>query len=303
MRFEMNFVFLILHYCVPDMTIECIETIRERIAYKSYQIVVVDNASPDGSGRTLREKYADDSDIHILLNQENEGFARGNNTGYRYAVQNLHPDFLVVMNNDVLMIQPDFLSRIEAIYRQEKFHVLGPDILTPKGEHRNPHRTVNLARSDLRRIIRNRTIILLYLRIKRLFHLEDRMHFIEDWDKRRGESERSGVSRDILQENVVLQGSCMIFSPDFLREEAEAFCPDTFLWLEEEILSFQCRQKGYRVLYHPSIRVVHEEEVSTKQTRDEFDRYLFFSLQLRHSASVMLELMKKGGQTAGRHLP
>ena len=104
----MNFVFLILHYCVPDMTIECIETIRERIAYKSYQIVVVDNASPDGSGRTLREKYADDSDIHILLNQENEGFARGNNTGYRYAVQNLHPDFLVVMNNDVLMIQPDF---------------------------------------------------------------------------------------------------------------------------------------------------------------------------------------------------
>ena len=289
----MNFVFLILHYCVPEMTIECIETIRKRILGKTYQIVVVDNASPDGSGQTLRKKYSGCSDIHVLLNQENLGFARGNNVGYRYAMQNLHPDFLIIMNNDVLMIQPDFLQRTESLYQRKKFHVLGPDILTPGGERRNPHREKNLTLKDLRRIIRNRTIILMYLRFKRLFHLDGRLHFIEDWDKRRGNAERSRVSRDIPQENIVLQGSCLIFSPDFLRKERIAFCPDTFLWLEEEILSFQCSQKGYRLVYDPAIRVLHKEEVSTKKTQGDADRYLFFSRQLRHSALVMLRLMRK----------
>ena len=176
----MNFVFVVLHYCAPEMTAECIDSIRKRIIYGSYRIVIVDNASPDDSGIALQERYSGCADVHVLLNETNEGFARGNNAGYRYAVENLHPDFLIAINNDVLMLQPDFLARIESIYYERNFHVLGPDILNPDGERRNPHRIRNFTKKDLHRIVRNRTMILLYLRMKRLLHLENRIHFVED---------------------------------------------------------------------------------------------------------------------------
>ncbi len=148
----MNFVFVVLHYCAPEMTAECIDSIRKRIIYGSYRIVIVDNASPDDSGIALQERYSGCADVHVLLNETNEGFARGNNAGYRYAVENLHPDFLIAINNDVLMLQPDFLARIESIYYERNFHVLGPDILNPDGERRNPHRIRNFTKKDLHRM-------------------------------------------------------------------------------------------------------------------------------------------------------
>ena len=76
------------------------------------------------------------------------------------------------------------------------------------------------------------------------------------------------------------------------------------MWLEEEILSYQCRQKGYRVLYHPSIRVLHQEEVSTKSSSDSaLKKYEFFSVQLRHSAKVMLRVMGEKGRANGGAAP
>ncbi len=54
-----------------------------------YKIVIVDNASPDKSGALLKEHYKNDDHVEVLLNQENLGFARGNNVGFRYAEKNM----------------------------------------------------------------------------------------------------------------------------------------------------------------------------------------------------------------------
>lgn len=286
-------VFTILHYCVPEITVQCIESICSTLSYNNYEIVVVDNASPDGSGPLLQKKYSGYGNIHFILNKQNEGFARGNNAGYQYANETLHSDFIVMLNNDCQMIQQDFAEKILEIYHQTPFHVLGPDILTPAGERRNPHRMKTFSRKDVERIIRNRTVILSYLKAKRLFHIEKRITFIEDWDKKRSASERAEVVHDCPQKDVVLQGSCLIFSKDYLRKEEEAFCPETFMWLEEEILSYMCIQKGYSILYNPQIKILHLEEASTKSDRDPYGKYLFFTEQLRHSAVVFRRIMMR----------
>ena len=286
-------VFTILHYCVPEITVQCIESICSTLSYNNYEIVVVDNASPDSSGPLLQKKYSEYGNIHFILNKQNEGFARGNNAGYQYAREMLKPDFVVILNNDCQMIQQDFAERILEIYRQTPFHILGPDILTPSGEHRNPHRTKTFSREDVERIIRNRTVILAYLKAKHLLHIEKDITFIEKWDQKRAASERAEVIRDCPQKNVVLQGSCLIFSKDYLRQEKEAFCPETFMWLEEEILSYMCLQKGYSILYNPQIKILHLEEASTKSNRDAYEKYLFFTEQLRHSAIVFRRIMTR----------
>jgi len=285
-------VFVILHYNTIDVTIECVKSIREHIKYDNYDIVIVDNASPNASGQVLYQKYLGIENIHVLINRENKGFARGNNDGYIYAKDKLNAEFIIIINNDVIIEQRDFIEVTLKIYKNYRFHILGPDILNLKNEHQNPHRMDTFQKRDLNRIIINRTIILTYLKIKSLLKLQEKIQIIEKWDAKRTINEKKNISWDVIHEDVVLQGSCFIFSPDYIINEDEAFCPQTFLWMEEEILTYVCRKKRYKILYHPDLRILHMEAVSTSNNKTQTEKYYFYSQQLRKSAIVMKRIMK-----------
>ena len=287
-------VFVILHYCAVDITIRAVTVLQENLQYPDYEIVLVDNASPDGSGGILEKRYGSAERMHLLRCSENEGFACGNNKGYAYARDRLHADFIVCMNNDVCIFQKDFAIKLVKIYCGKGFHILGPDIVTPGGSHQNPHRNRTFTQKELTRIIRNRTVILWYLRLKEVFRLEKRIQIIERWDSRRGRTERKNICYESPQSDVVLHGSVLIFSPDFIKKEKEAFWPGTFMWMEEEILTYLCEKKGYRILYDPSLTALHEEGCSTGAAQKGGEKYCFYSFQLKQSAMEMRRLMDKG---------
>ena len=95
------FVFIILHYLAEDMTKECVKYIQNHLDMNRIRIVIVDNASSNGSGARLKQFYKDNEYCDVILNDENMGFARGNNVGYTYAKEKYDPDFMIIMNNDV----------------------------------------------------------------------------------------------------------------------------------------------------------------------------------------------------------
>ena len=123
-----KFGFVVLHYCTLDMTKKCIAAIQEKMAQADYEIVVVDNASGNGTGKDLAECYKDTEHVSVLLSKENLGFAKGNNLGYVYAREELHCDFICVMNNDVILLQDNFAQLVEAAYEAHQFAVMGPHI-------------------------------------------------------------------------------------------------------------------------------------------------------------------------------
>ena len=67
--------FVILHYRAIDTTRSCVKSIRALAGDK--HIVIVDNASPDGTGKQLAEEFAASPDVTVLLHGKNDGFARG----------------------------------------------------------------------------------------------------------------------------------------------------------------------------------------------------------------------------------
>lgn len=69
---------------------------------------------PNGTGQELLDEYAEDSEIKVILNPENSGFAKGNNMGVRWVQENVPADFVVVLNNDVEILQKDFCPKVEA---------------------------------------------------------------------------------------------------------------------------------------------------------------------------------------------
>ena len=141
--------FVILHYMALEETIQCVESIRNNVEGDK-KIFVVDNCSPNGTFADLEKKYADAPDVRVLETGENLGFAKGNNFGYRAALQEEDPDFIVVMNNDMEILQKDFIRQMEKSYDEYGFAVMGPDIYsTKKKYHQNPQTRKMPTRKDL----------------------------------------------------------------------------------------------------------------------------------------------------------
>ena len=279
--------FVILHYLACATTQACIRTLLSTFG-GDVHIVVVDNASPDGSGAKLREMFSSIPRVHFVLLESNLGFASGNNAGYRYAVENLSADFVVVMNNDVLIEDPSFADGIASEYRAKPFAVLGPDIYSPDaGLHQSPSLLRPMSRDlvvDRMRSIqkKNRCFLYHYMswKLKIHFHLAQ-------------EKKPANSSFDVPHEDCVLHGACYVFSPDFIKARPrEAFNPSTFLYCEEEILYWECRRQNLEMRYTPSLHVKHLEDRSTVAAfASDCRRTRMKQKRLEESLKVLLEVM------------
>ena len=150
--------FVILHYMAVDETVVCVESILHNVEGEK-RLILVDNASPNGSVKELEEKYGENPLVDVLETGENLGFARGNNFGYRYAVEKYAPSFVVVMNNDMEIRQKDFIKQLEKSYEEHRFAILGPDIYsTKKKYHQNPQTRKILTRKELAGSVRVLTV-------------------------------------------------------------------------------------------------------------------------------------------------
>lgn len=256
---NVSLVFVILHYTAMKDTVECVSSIEDK-TNDPYRIVIVDNASPDGSGQKLADLYKDDEKVHVVLSKKNEGFARGNNLGINYALENYQFKYCVVMNNDTLVIENDLLKKLDCEYARQKFSVLGPMIFTADGyADSNPVRTaavdknyiVSSIKSEKRHLKAESNAFLRSIRnvwfwLKPLVKPE--MHARKDYLNK--------------QYDVMLHGSVLIFNKDFF-EVFSGFYPKTFLFHEEEILHLLVMRKGLHTVYEPAIHIYHKEDAST----------------------------------------
>ena len=91
---------------LKDLTKPCIESLIQ-CTKVNYEIIIVDNASTDGTAQYLRELEAKSQNICIQLNSENRGYAGGNNVGIKSA----RGEIVILLNNDTLLT-PGWLDKL-----------------------------------------------------------------------------------------------------------------------------------------------------------------------------------------------
>lgn len=262
----MHYAFVILHYLTYKDTVECVESILENITNAEYSIIIVDNGSNNESGDQLQKKYAENKKLHIITSKINLGFAKGNNLGYSYAKNHLDVDFIIMINNDTIINQKEFLANIETIYNDNKFDVLGPDIVSMIDQrHQNPYRTDNFSYTEknINKLIlkRYRNIVLSYFHIYDLYVFIYR-NIIKKYLHQFLQSNSYSQRYDKVQYDVKLHGSCWIFSPDYIKK-FKGLYSKTFMYLEEDILFYIAKQEGLRLIYSPDVKIFHKEDSST----------------------------------------
>ena len=256
--------FIILHYKNLKDTIECIESIQKLKSKEKKNIVVVDNHTLDEKGIQKLKEYTED----IILLQENMGFAKANNMGCKYAKEKYHPSFLCVINNDTVITQEDFIERINQIYEETDFDMLGPYIECKEGSGSvNPYQPlktkeeVEKEKKNQQRLLKVYQSPVLYflltlgIKIKRIFKKREPM--------------RNGNKREF---DVALHGCALIFSKKYYEKFEEVFFPNTFLYHEESFLYLRMKQYHLKTVYDPDISIVHKEGASLSLAMDNNER-------------------------------
>ncbi len=112
---------VMLTYNALEYTQECIESIREHTAYP-HEIIFIDNASSDGSVDYLQQVVADNPHYRLIANETNRGFAAGNNQGVAAA----RGDYVMLLNNDVLVSSGWLRDLVAALERNPQIGMVGP---------------------------------------------------------------------------------------------------------------------------------------------------------------------------------
>lgn len=107
-----------------DFTRACLESLR-KVDFPYYKLFLVDNASQKEEGSRLKMAFPE---IELIQNTENLGFAGGNNSGIRRALEQGFTH-VMLLNNDT-EVEPDFLGEmIRIIHRRPELGVVQPLIL------------------------------------------------------------------------------------------------------------------------------------------------------------------------------
>lgn len=100
---------------------ECLASL-DRTSWKDKRIVLVDNASEDGTCEDIRRRHPE---TVILEQKRNKGFAAANNIGIRYALDEKIP-YIFLLNTDTIVAKDIFDHLVEALERDTALGLAGP---------------------------------------------------------------------------------------------------------------------------------------------------------------------------------
>lgn len=103
---------IVLTYNAIDFTKKCIESVK-KYTKTPYNLIIIDNLSTDGTREYL--KTLNDSNIKVILNNENKGVAGGRNQG----IENCSADYIVFLDNDA-EVGPKWSEMVLATFQKDK---------------------------------------------------------------------------------------------------------------------------------------------------------------------------------------
>ncbi|MDH3197257.1 MAG: glycosyltransferase family 2 protein [Candidatus Krumholzibacteria bacterium] len=220
-------VVIVLTWNGRDLTLECLESLRS-VRAAGVEVVVVDNASSDGTAAAVRERHGDG--VTLIENGANLGFSAGNNVGIAYALRR-GARFMLLLNNDTA-VDPDFIDELlRPLERDPRVGITGPKIYyyTPRDRIWFAGGEVRMARGLARHV---------------------------------GIRETDRGQYDAPREVDYVTG-CALMARREVYEEIGLLDPSYAAYFEDTDLCMRARRAGYGLLYVPTAKVWHKISAST----------------------------------------
>ena len=125
----MDLSIIIVNYRTYELTKQTISSVLGSVHDIDYEILLVDNASCDGSMELLMDDFKNYSFIHFIQNESNAGFAVANNM----AFNNAKGEYTLLLNSDVVVHEDTVNECLKYIKSHENIGILGCKVVLPDG--------------------------------------------------------------------------------------------------------------------------------------------------------------------------
>ena len=222
---------VVLNRNTKDFLRQCLASLPQ---IESYQIIVVDNASTDGSIAMVKKKFPK---VELVLNSENIGFTRGNNAARKVA----RGEYLLFLNSDTKVFPKTLETMVQFMDEDPKIGISTCLSLLPSGK--------------------------LYYACHRGFPTpwNSLLYFLGLPSNYNG----SFWPINKIHEIDACSGSFLLIRRTLL-EEINWFDEDYFAYGEDIEMCYQVKKLGYKVMFNPTVKIIHfwRSSKGTKQWND-----------------------------------
>lgn len=229
---------IILNYLTWQETLKEVEAVKAVLGTRQYEIIVVDNCSPNDSFKQLQARAA--GSFTLLRADRNGGYASGNNIGLRYAAEQ-GCRYSWILNNDIEFNDAQVLDKLlETFSHDDSIAIVSPDIYSPEGYLFN--------RDALKPGIWDLTLGMFSY-------------------KKRGRADAEARKGWLYVYRP--QGCCMLADTQKLRD-VDFMDEYTFLYCEEIILAERLLKKNYRCVCCSATGIIHNHSYTVRKALSKF---------------------------------
>jgi GT2 family glycosyltransferase len=267
-QFDVSIV--IVSFNTRDVLRDCLRSVYREMGSLRVQVIVVDNASVDGSAAMIKQEFPE---ALLMRSEVNLGFGRANNMGFQSA----RGRYIVLLNSDAFLTEGSLERSVAYMEATPRAGLGGGRLIGRDGSWQPSARMFPTVFSDL--------IVLSGLAARfprsRLF----------------GRFDRTWANPMDAADVDWVPGAFSILRAETLAAVG-AFDPRFFLYYEEVDLCLRIKQKGYSICYWPDIVIVHIGGESSRQVRSLQLSRTGAQLTLWRMRSMLLYYRKHHGLSA-----
>lgn len=233
---------LIVNWNTRDLLRACLRSIREHAPRAPYEVIVVDNASTDGSADMVRAEFPE---VRLVASALNGGYAAGNNMAFEVA----KGDYLLTLNPDTEFLDDSLDRALRTLGEHPDYGCLGIKQIGTDGK--------------IQRSVRGfPTMLTLFGEVTGLGRLFS--------NGRLGAYRLARFDYEREQPAPQPMGTFLLFRREALAAIGDPRHPfdETFpIFFNEVDLLYRLNEAGWPCLYTPNARILHHGGESTKQVR------------------------------------
>jgi len=225
----MKFSIIIVSWNIRHELLDCLRSIEENRPSQDFEVIVVDNASTDGTVDAIKR---DCPEIRLVINTENRGFAAANNQG----IEKTRGEYILFLNPDTIVHPCSLDGLIKFMDDNNDVGACGPKLLNSDGTIQPSVRRFPTFRGTLYRHSAFR-----YLH---LFKGQYNKWLMKDfkYDRQLDVDQLMGAAL-MVRRSII----------DQLGGMDETF----FMYYEEVDLCYRIKQAGWRIVYVPNVEITH----------------------------------------------
>lgn len=222
----MDLSVIIVNWNTSELLSRCLRSVYDTIDDWCVEIVVVDNASTDGSAEMVHREF---SRVRLIQNAENVGFARANNQ----ALRTIQGRYALLLNSDAAVRPGALQAMCRLMDRHPEAGIVGGKLLNPDGSFQSSYMDFPTILSET----------LLVTKLYRIIHPSC------------FPSHSAAQSRKLCEADWVSGASLMIRRETL--EQVGGLDEDYYMYSEEVDWCWRVKQAGWKIFYLPEAEVAH----------------------------------------------